>query len=108
MTGPALPYSVGEDGVTLAVRLTPRAAKDSIQGVAPLPNGRVALAVRVAAPPVDGAANAALAALLSKQLGVRKADIAIHAGDTARLKRLSIRGDSAKLAERLRSLLAED
>lgn len=91
----------------LVVRLTPRAAKDAIQSLAPLPDGRMALAVRVAAPPVDGAANAALVALLSKQLGIRKADIAIHAGDTARLKRLSIRGDGAKLAERLRSLLAD-
>lgn len=108
MTRPALPYAVDGGGVTLAVRLTPRAAKDAIQGLAALPGGRTALAVRVAAAPVDGAANAALVALLAKRLGVRKADIAIAAGDTARLKRLAVRGDGAQIASRLDAMLGGD
>ena len=105
MTRPALPYVVGKDGVTLAVRLTPRATKEAVDGLATLADGRSALAVRVKAPPVDGAANAALIALLAKRLAVRKADIAIAAGDSARLKRLAIRGDSARIAERLQEML---
>lgn len=107
MTHPPPPYAVNEDGVTLVVRLTPRAAKEAIHGLAALPDGRTALAVRVAAPPVEGAANAALVALLAKRLGVRKTDITLAAGDTARLKRLVIRGDGARIAASLKEMLGD-
>jgi uncharacterized protein (TIGR00251 family) len=105
LSHPAAPYAVNEDGVTLVVRLTPRAAKEAIHGLVALPDGRTALAVRVAAPPVEGAANAALVALLAKRLGVRKADITLAAGDTARLKRLVIRGDGVRIATSLKEML---
>ena len=65
-----------------------------------MPDGRFALSVRVAAPPVDGAANAALIAFLAKSLGVARTDIAIASGETSRLKRVTIRAEAAA-ADRL-------
>lgn len=56
-------------------------------------------AARLAAAPVDGAANEALVALVAKAFGVAKRDVTLRAGHTARLKRLEIAGDTAMLAE---------
>ena len=48
--------------------------------------------IQLKAPPVDGAANAALIALLAKQLKRPKSAISLLTGDTARIKRLQIDG----------------
>ena len=61
-------------------------------------------AARLAAPPVEGAANAALIELVAKVFGVAKRDVALVAGDKSRLKRLVITGDSLALAHRAASL----
>lgn len=80
----------------LAVRLTPRGGRDRIDGWALDADGRPYLKVRVASPPVDGAANAALLSLLAKTLGVPRSAVRLAAGDTARLKRLELDGVSAR------------
>ena len=82
----APPFTADADGVTLAVRLTPKAARDAFCEVLELPDGRSALAVRIAAPPVEGAANTALIAFLAKSLAVRKADVTIRSGGASQLK----------------------
>ena len=51
----ALPWRETDDGVELAVRLTPRGGSARIEGIADR-DGYPCLKVRVAAPPVDGAA----------------------------------------------------
>lgn len=76
----------------LAVRLTPRGGRDQIDGWARDAAGRVHLKVRVAAPPVDGQANAALEALIAKRLGLPRRSVRIASGDAARLKQLEIDG----------------
>ena len=98
-----LPFAaVTGAGVRLAVRLTPRAARDGLDGVsAPGPEGRAALLLRVAAPPVEGAANAALVEYVARSLRVRKSDVAIVAGERGRLKLLELSGDAAALLARL-------
>ena len=55
-------------------------------------------AVRLAAPPVEGAANAALTVLVAKTFGVAKRDVSLVAGETSRIKRLTIKGDASVLA----------
>jgi uncharacterized protein YggU (UPF0235/DUF167 family) len=50
--------------------------------------------IRLAAPPVDGAANAALIAFLAERLGVPRAAVTVVAGATARRKRVAITGRS--------------
>lgn len=50
------------------------------------------LKVRVSAAPADGAANAAVIAVIAKALKLPKSAVRIAAGDTARVKRLEIEG----------------
>lgn len=82
----------------LAVRLTPRGGRDAVEGWAVDAEGRPYLKARVTAPPVEGAANAALIALLSKTLGRPRSAFSIAGGQTARLKMVEIEGlDEAAL-----------
>lgn len=82
------------------MRLTPRGGRDAIDGWALDADGRPYLKVRVASPPVDGAANAALLAFLAKSLGISRSSVRLAAGDTARVKRLELNGVSARDLER--------
>ncbi len=81
-------------GVRLAVRVTPRAKRDSFGGIVKDAEGRPALAVRLAAPPVDGAANKALIPFLARALGVGRSAVRIVSGETARLKIVEVTGVS--------------
>jgi uncharacterized protein YggU (UPF0235/DUF167 family) len=76
----------------LAVRLTPRGGREAIDGWAVDGDGRPYLKVRVAAPPVEGAANTALIAFLAKALGVSRSSLTIASGAGARLKLIDIDG----------------
>jgi len=76
----------GKSGAALTLRITPRARKTEFAGV--LEDG--ILRVRVAAPPVEGKANAALLTFLAKVLGVRKNRIEIIAGQRGLDKIVSV------------------
>jgi hypothetical protein len=87
--------------VRFAVRLTPRGGRDAVEGWAAGADGRRVLKVRVAAPPVDGQANAALLKLIAKTLGVARSSVTIASGEGARVKMLEVEGlDEAELAAR--------
>ncbi len=75
------------DGIRLNVRIQPGAARTEIVG-----EHGGALKIRVAAPPVDGAANDALVRFLAEQLGVRRAAITIRSGASGRAKVLRVAG----------------
>ena len=74
--------------VRFTVRLTPRGGIDAIDGVAP--DG--ALQARVAAAPVDGAANSALVRLLADRLELPPTAVRIVKGATARRKTIAVEG----------------
>jgi len=95
------PYAATQDGVRLALRLTPRASRNGVDGVAEDAEGRPVLRLRLVAPPVEGAANKALIAFLAKTLSLRKADITIRSGETSRVKILHLAGDSAAILHKL-------
>jgi uncharacterized protein (TIGR00251 family) len=99
------PWRATDAGVLLAVRLTPRAARDAIDGIAADADGRPLLKIRLTAPPVDGKANAALIAFLARILSLRKADIVIRSGESGRTKLLLLAGDGASLLSRLDGLV---
>ncbi|MET3725212.1 uncharacterized protein (TIGR00251 family) [Sphingomonas trueperi] len=84
------------------MRVTPRASRDVLAA-----GTQEHFAARLAAPPVEGAANAALVPLVAKTFGVPKRDVTLIAGETSRLKRLSIAGDGAALEQIARSLYGE-
>jgi len=94
----AKPYSATANGIRLAVRLTPRASRDGLDGIGADADGRPNLRIRLTAPPVEGAANQALIDFLSGILSVRKKDIVIRTGETGRLKILDIAGNPNALA----------
>ena len=83
----------------LVVRLTPRAGRVRVDGWSRDAAGRVFLKVRVAEPPVDGAANTALVRLTAKSLDRPASAVRIVSGEGARLKQLEIDGvDASDLA----------
>jgi hypothetical protein len=79
------------NALVFTVRVVPRASKSEIVGSL---DG--ALKIRLAAPPVDGAANEELIKLLSKTFGVSKSAIEILSGQTARTKQVKISGINAR------------
>ena len=83
----------------LTVRLTPRGGRDAVEGWARDENGRPYLKARVTAPPVEGAANAALEKLIAKTLNRPRSAVRIVGGEQARVKQLEIDGiDEVALA----------
>lgn len=94
----------GKRGAALTIRVTPRARKTGFGGV--LEDGTIR--IRVAAPPVEGKANAVLIRFLAKILGVRKNRIEIVAGEKGLDKIISILDLTAQEAEeRIQAALEE-
>jgi uncharacterized protein YggU (UPF0235/DUF167 family) len=93
--------------LSFRLRLTPKGGRDAIDGWMCGADGSQYLKARVAVPPEDGKANAALLALLSKSLGVAKSSIHIASGETARLKTIEISPAAASVAARLETMETE-
>ncbi len=79
-----------EQGVTLRLHIQPGAKKTEVVGL----HGE-ALKIRLAAPPVEGKANACLIAFLADRLGVAKSAVSLVSGDTSRAKRVRVSGVDA-------------
>lgn len=106
---PALPLAAAADGVVVTVKLTPKSGRACIDGVAlePAPEGaRPVLRVRVTAPPEGGKANAALIELLASSWRLPKRALTIVSGETARVKRIHVRGTPAVLLRELAAHMA--
>lgn len=76
----------------LAVRVQPGASADRVEGRGTDDAGRVFVKVRVRARPEDGAANAAVEAVVAKALGLPKSAVNVVTGGKTRLKGLDIEG----------------
>jgi hypothetical protein len=81
------PLRPAADGTLLQLRIVPRAGRNGLDGIV---DGR--LRVRLAAAPVDGAANAALIALMAERLALPRSAIRLLRGATSRHKTLLIEG----------------
>jgi uncharacterized protein len=82
-------------GVRLRLHVQPRSSRTEVAGL----HGN-ALKIRLAAPPVDGAANEALTRFLAERLGVPRSAIRIEAGTTARAKLVAVDRVAPEEAER--------
>lgn len=80
----------------LTVRVTPKGGRDAVDGWASDEAGRPILKVRVSAAASDGAANAAVLALIAKRLKASRSSVRIVAGETSRVKRLELDGVDAE------------
>ena len=84
-------------GVVVAVRITPRASREAIDGA----DEAGQIRIRVTAAPAEGAANRAVLRLMAKTLGLRRGAVTLVAGASNRHKRLRIEGvDAAVLRSR--------
>ncbi|MDX1932726.1 MAG: DUF167 domain-containing protein [Capsulimonadales bacterium] len=89
-------------GVSVRVRVTPRGGKDAVIGYRP---EEELLLLRVAAPPVDGAANRACLELVAAVFGLRRHQVTLLSGETSREKRFGLTGiDEAERERRLAEL----
>jgi uncharacterized protein len=94
------------NGVTLAVRAQPGAKKTAIAGV--YGEGKAAqLKIAVHAPPIEGRANAALAAFLAETFSLPKSAVEVVSGDLSRSKVFLLRGVSFAQAQIVCSALTE-
>lgn len=81
------PVQASGTGVMLTVRVLPRASRNQVIGVE-----QGAIKIKLIAPPVEGAANAALIEFVAGWLGVRKSAVMIVSGEKARHKRVQVVG----------------
>ena len=101
------PWRYSTQGISVALRVTPRGGRDDIDGIETLANGRAVVGVRVRAIAEGGEANRAVTELFAKALGVPRGRVKILSGMTSRLKQMAVDGDPKLLGEALRHLTAE-
>lgn len=107
MPGPleAAPFEAVADGVRLVLRVTPKASRNAIAGLAATASGGTALKVTVTAVPKNGKANEAVVKLLAKAWKLPKTSLTVVAGATDRNKIVHVAGDPADLMRRLTALV---
>ena len=93
-------YDLVNGAVVLRVHAQPGGGRSAVTG-----RYGDAVKVKVAAPPVEGRANAALLAFLAKELGLKPGDVTLVAGESSRTKRVRLGGldpdDAAAAIDRL-------
>jgi uncharacterized protein YggU (UPF0235/DUF167 family) len=103
---PKLGFRQVREGIMLPVRLTPKAGRDEIEGVADF-GGDVVLKARVRALPGDGRANEALERLIAHWLKVPPSFVSVAQGGKSRLKQVLVEGDAKTLLRLIEARLAE-
>jgi uncharacterized protein (TIGR00251 family) len=92
-----------KDCVRLSVRVQPRASRDEVVG----PGADGVLRVRVCAPPVEGAANERLAALIARRLRLPRSNVTVAAGAASRHKVVKVRGAGGEVQEIVKRLMGK-
>jgi uncharacterized protein YggU (UPF0235/DUF167 family) len=100
------PWRFSTQGISVAVRVTPRSGRDEVDGLETLADGRIVLKVRVRAIADGGEANRAVTEVIAKALDVPRTKVRIRSGMTSRLKQIAVDGDPARLGDALRRLTA--
>jgi uncharacterized protein (TIGR00251 family) len=98
-----LPVEDAQGRARFRVRVVPRASRTEVAGV-----HAGALRVRLAAPPVDGKANAALIRFLSAALSIPRAEIRILRGESSRSKTIEANASPAHVRRALEALVERD
>jgi uncharacterized protein (TIGR00251 family) len=102
------PFSIAANRLRIAVRVTPKAARNRISGLATDAAGGTALKVAVTAAPEGGKANAAVIKLLAKEWRLAKSDLAIVQGAAARRKVIEIAGEADRVLPKLTAWIKKE
>ena len=86
-------YRRTADGWLLQLHVQPGAKASAVSGLY-----GDALKIRIAAPPVDGKANAALVAFIAAQLGVPRRSVSVTKGESSRDKAVLVADAAARMA----------
>jgi hypothetical protein len=89
-------HSLRNDQVVFKVQVVPRSSRSEVVG-----DHNGALRVRIAAPPVDGAANEELIRILAKTFNVSRGAVKILSGHNAKLTQIGIEGSTNDVRARL-------
>ena len=100
------PWRYSTDGISVALRVTPRGGRDDIDGIETLANGRTVVKVRVRAIADGGEANRAVMELLAKALGVPEGESEDPVGRHVAAEAGRGRWRSQNLGETLRQVTA--
>jgi uncharacterized protein len=100
------PFAVTAGGVRVNLRVTPKASRNAVGGLAERADGGTALKVSVTTVPEDGKATQAVIDLLAKAWKTPKSSISVVAGAADRNKIVMVAGDPAELTPRLEASLA--
>ena len=88
--------TMGPSAEPVAIWLQPRGSRDEVVGLRQGASvGEAAIAIKLQAPPVDGAANAALLRFVAKRLGVPASAVQLLRGHTSRHKQIAVEGWTA-------------
>jgi uncharacterized protein YggU (UPF0235/DUF167 family) len=96
-----LPYDAAANGLRVAIKVTPKAARAAIGDVGADADGNAFLRVAVTAAPERGKANAAVIKLLARAWRLAPSALSITGGATARRKTLHVAGDTPVLLKHL-------
>ncbi|WP_119680009.1 DUF167 domain-containing protein [Indioceanicola profundi] len=98
---PAAAIEAAAGGVRVHLRVSPKASRTAVQGIAESAPGRMAVKVAVTAPPENGKANEAVLKLLAKEWRLPKTSLEVVAGGADRSKIIHVAGETAELLPRL-------
>lgn len=99
--------TLAADGVRLSVRAKPATSRPRPPRLVDIGEGRYALEISVNAPAEDGKANKAILEQLAAFLGLKKAQLSINGGASARLKTIAIEGNPEILQGLVEQRLAD-
>jgi uncharacterized protein len=88
-----IPYSIRNGQVVFNVQVVPRSSRSQVLG-----EYNRSLRVKIAAPPVDGAANEELIRVLAKKFSVARSAVTIISGRSSKVKQISIEGPADDIA----------
>lgn len=102
----SFPAHTASGGIVIAVRATPKARREGIEGVEERPRGP-ALKIAVAAAPSEGRANARLMKIIAAELDVPASAVSIRTGTASRDKIVFVAGEPEPLLQSLIRIVNE-
>jgi uncharacterized protein (TIGR00251 family) len=105
VTAAQRPWRRDKAGLRLQLRVTPKSAREGVEGIVATAQGE-AIAVRVHAAADKGEANRAVETVIAEWIGVGRTSVAVSAGTKSRLKTVAVAGQPDRLAAVMETRIA--